>query len=84
MVARHEVPGLAMQRRPVPEGRSRSLSVPEIFVVEIELMPLQKRPGTPVEKLGSGSIVPLGRGYFTHAVPPGQKPSPHRSSSQLS
>jgi len=28
---------------PVPEGRSKSLSVPEIFVVETELMPLQKR-----------------------------------------
>ena len=34
---------VAMQRGPVPEGRSKSLSVPEIFVVETELMPLQKR-----------------------------------------
>jgi hypothetical protein len=25
---------------PVPEGRSKSLSVPEIFVVETEFMPL--------------------------------------------
>jgi hypothetical protein len=29
--------------RPVPEGRSKSLLVPEIFVVETQLMPLQKR-----------------------------------------
>ena len=34
---------LSMQRGPVPEGRSKSLSVPQIFVVETELMPLQKR-----------------------------------------
>ncbi len=34
---------VAMQRGPVPEGRSKSLSVPQIFVVETELMPLQKR-----------------------------------------
>ena len=45
---------IAMQRDPVPEGRSKSLSVPQIFVVETEprheqatahrmLMPLQKR-----------------------------------------
>ena len=27
----------------VPEGRPKSLSVPQIFVVETELMPLQKR-----------------------------------------
>ena len=32
-----------MERGPVPEGRSKSLSVPEIFVAETELMPLQKR-----------------------------------------
>jgi hypothetical protein len=32
--ARHEVPGLAMQRALVPEGRSKSWS--EIFVVETE------------------------------------------------
>jgi hypothetical protein len=44
IVARHEVPGLAMQRGPVPEGRSKSLAVPEIFVVETELVPLQN-PG---------------------------------------
>jgi hypothetical protein len=31
---------VAMQRAPVPEGRSKSLSVPEIFVVETEFMPL--------------------------------------------
>ena len=30
-------------RGPVPEGRSKSLSVPQIFVVETEFMPLQKR-----------------------------------------
>ena len=34
---------IAMQRDPVPEGRSKSLSVPQIVVVETELMPLQKR-----------------------------------------
>src|SRR5271165_2390372 len=34
---------VAIQRDPVPEGRPKSLSVPEIFVVETELMPLQKR-----------------------------------------
>ncbi len=34
---------VAIQKDPVPEGRSKSLSVPEIFVVETELMPLQKR-----------------------------------------
>jgi hypothetical protein len=34
---------VAMQRGPVPEGRSKSWSVPQIFVVETELMPLQKR-----------------------------------------
>jgi hypothetical protein len=28
---------------PVPEGRLKSLSAPEIFVVETELLPLQKR-----------------------------------------
>jgi hypothetical protein len=85
-------------KRSVPEGRSKLLSVPQIFVVETEprheqatvrrtLPPLQKRPGTPVEKFGSdgiGSIVPLGQGYFRHdsrhfvpgydrAVPLGQK-----------
>jgi hypothetical protein len=32
IVARHEVPG--NRCRPVPEGRPKSLSVPEIFVVE--------------------------------------------------
>jgi hypothetical protein len=31
---------VAMQRAPVPEGRSESWSVPEIFVVETEFMPL--------------------------------------------
>jgi hypothetical protein len=34
---------VAIQKDPVPEGRSKSLSAPEIFVVETELMPLQKR-----------------------------------------
>jgi len=34
---------VAIQKDPVPEGRPKSLSVPEIFVVETELMPLQKR-----------------------------------------
>ena len=33
---------VAMQRAPVPEGRPKSLSVPEIFVVETEFMPLEK------------------------------------------
>jgi hypothetical protein len=31
---------VAMQRTPVPEGRSKSWSVPEIFVVETEFMPV--------------------------------------------
>jgi hypothetical protein len=43
IVARHEVPGVSMQKGPVPDGRLKSLSVPQIFVVETELMPLQKR-----------------------------------------
>ena len=38
---------VANRETPVPEGRPKSLSVPlsvpEIFVVETELMPLQKR-----------------------------------------
>ena len=34
---------VAMRRGPVPEGRLKSLSVPQIVVVETELMPLQKR-----------------------------------------
>jgi hypothetical protein len=34
---------VAIQRAPVPEGRSKSLSIPEIFVVETEFMPLSKR-----------------------------------------
>ena len=41
IVARHEVPGYRCREAPVPEGRSKSLSVPEIFVLETELMPLQ-------------------------------------------
>ena len=49
---------IAMQRDPVPEGRSKSLSVPQIFVVETELMPLQKTLGTPVEKFGSDDVRP--------------------------
>jgi hypothetical protein len=55
IVARHEVPGYSMQR-PVPEGRLKSLSVPQIFVVETELMPLQKR-----QVLLSKSLVNPGR-----------------------
>jgi len=43
IVARYEVPGYDTESPPVPEGRPKSLSVPEIFVVETELMPLQKR-----------------------------------------
>ena len=34
---------VAIEKDPVPEGRSKLLSVPEIFVVETELTPLQKR-----------------------------------------
>src|SRR5271165_1872036 len=34
---------VAIQKDPVPEGRPKSWSVPEIFVVETELMPLQER-----------------------------------------
>jgi hypothetical protein len=97
IVARHEVPGNDAKRRSSPEGRSKSLSVAQIFVVETEprheqatarrmLPAASETPGTPVEKFGSdgiGSIVPLGRDYFSHdsrhfvpgydrAVPPGQ------------
>ena len=36
IVARHEVPGYGCREAPVPEGRSKSLSVPQIFVVETE------------------------------------------------
>jgi hypothetical protein len=43
-------------QRPVPEGRLKSLSVPQIFVVETELMPLQKR-----QVLLSKSLVNPGR-----------------------
>ena len=39
---------VAIQKDPVPEGRSKSLSVPEIFVVETELMPLMKTLGIAV------------------------------------
>jgi hypothetical protein len=53
----------------VPEGRSKSLSVPQIFVVETEprheqatarrmLMPTSETPGIPVEKFGSDDIRP--------------------------
>ena len=58
---------VAMQRV-VPEGRSKSLSVPQIFVDETEprheqatarrmLMPPQKRQ-VPVEKFGSDDVRP--------------------------
>jgi hypothetical protein len=59
-----------MQRGSVPEGRSKSLSAPQIFVVETEprheqatarrmLMPLQKRQVFLfVEKFGSDDIRP--------------------------
>jgi hypothetical protein len=40
---------VGMQRGPVPEGRLKSLSVPQIFVVETELMPLQKRQVLPLK-----------------------------------
>ena len=47
IVARYEVPGYRYRNTPVPKGRSKSLSVPlsvpEISIVETELMPLQKR-----------------------------------------
>jgi len=42
IVARHEVPGLGCREGSVPEGRPKSLSVPKIFVVGTELMPIQK------------------------------------------
>jgi hypothetical protein len=52
------------------------------------LMPLQKRPGTPVEKFGSRwdeSYFPHDSRHFVpgyyRAVPPGQKPSADRSAS---
>ena len=50
IVARHEVPGLAMQRAPVPEGRSKSWPVPEIFVVETEVHDALETLGIPVER----------------------------------
>src|ERR1700722_15335414 len=67
-----------MRRGAVPEGRSKSWSVPQIFVVETEprheqatarrmLLPLQKRQVLLLKKFGSagiGSIVPLGRAIF--------------------
>ena len=34
---------VSIQKDPVPEGRSKPLSVPQTFVVDTELMPLQKR-----------------------------------------
>jgi hypothetical protein len=43
IVTRHEVPGSRCREAPVSEGRSKSLSVPQIFVVETELRPLEKR-----------------------------------------
>jgi hypothetical protein len=49
IVARHEVPGLAMQRAPVPEGRSKSWSVPN---------------GAKLSKLRDG-FMPRRRGYRT-------------------
>jgi len=41
IVARHEVPGYRCREATVLEGRSKSSSVLEIFVVKTELMPLQ-------------------------------------------
>jgi hypothetical protein len=38
--------------RPRPGGTVEGIVTPQIFVVETELMPLQKRPGTPVESSG--------------------------------
>jgi hypothetical protein len=37
-----------MRKDPVPEGQSKLLAVPEIFVVETELVPPQKTLGIPV------------------------------------
>src|ERR1700722_3168180 len=62
IVARHEVPGSDAERTPVPEGRSKSLSVPQIFVFETEprheqatarrmFLPLQKRQGLLLKSL---------------------------------
>jgi hypothetical protein len=61
----------AMQRGPVPKGRPKSWSVPQIFVVETEprheqatarrmLMPhaASETPGLPVEKFGSDDVRP--------------------------
>ena len=47
---------VAIQKDPVPEGRSKSWSVPEIFVVETELMPASETLGIPVEKFGSDGV----------------------------
>ena len=51
IVARHEVPGSDAEV-PVPKGRSKSLSVPQILIVETELMPLQKRQVLLLESSG--------------------------------
>jgi hypothetical protein len=59
-----------MQREPVPEGRSKSLSVPQIFVVATEPRHVandsasnahaaSEMPGLPVEKFGSGNCETL-------------------------
>jgi hypothetical protein len=101
IVARHEVPGSDAERLSSRrDGRSHGQSH-RYFVVEAQPRHEQasarsnapaasETPGTPVEKFrsdGIGSIVPLGRRYFTHdsrhfvpgydrAVPPGQNHSP--------
>ena len=58
---------VATQRGPVTEGRSKSLSVPQIFVVETEprheqatarRAPASETPGLPAEKLGSDDVRP--------------------------
>jgi hypothetical protein len=67
---------VAMQRDPVPEGRLKSLSVPQICCDRFN------RPaGTGLGYFPHDSrhFVP---GYY-RAVPPGQKPSAHRGASQL-
>src|ERR1700728_4200666 len=64
IVARHEVPGRSDAESPVPEGRPKSSSVPQIFVVETEARHEQatarrsgsnahaalETPGIPVER----------------------------------
>ena len=47
---------VAMQKGPVPEGRSKSLSVPEIFVVENGVHAALETPGISVKGMLASNL----------------------------